>query len=129
MKGFLIFFLLPFVAKSAWSPPEVSSADGSLNITLTIDWVTSLNGSRIAPGYNGLPVGPTIRVKPGDILRVTLVNNLPNATALDKELYEYVLNPNSDYVNVSSIFNRLDSIGNVPYASPDPPTGQYFGHW
>ena len=129
MKGFLIFSLFPALMGSAWSPPEVASNAGLLDITLTIDWVTSLNGTRVAPGYNGLPVGPTLRVKPGDTLRVTLVNNLPNVTALDRELYEYVFNPNSNYVNVSSIINRLDSIGNIPYASPLPPTGQYFGHW
>jgi multicopper oxidase len=32
--------------------------------------------------YNGAPVGPEIRVTEGDLLRVTLVNNLPDPTTI-----------------------------------------------
>jgi FtsP/CotA-like multicopper oxidase with cupredoxin domain len=76
-----------------------------------IQW--SSTGFRSAPGYNGLSVGPTLRVKPGDTLTVTINNNLPPSSPLDLELHEYVLDPNSDDVNATIIFNRLAANGNV----------------
>jgi FtsP/CotA-like multicopper oxidase with cupredoxin domain len=59
-------------------PAELRSANGELNVTLEI------NVSRLTDGpfawnrrsYNGQPTGPTLRVKPGDTLRVLLVNRL-----------------------------------------------------
>ena len=61
--------------------------------------VTSLNGTRVAPGYNGNPTGPTLRVKPGDVLTVTLINNLQPGLELDKELYAYTKDFSADAIN------------------------------
>ena len=67
--------------------PVFSSADddaGELNVTLTIGQAlyTSVDGSLVQKvvGYNGLLGGPTLRVKPGDTLRITMENKLPEET-------------------------------------------------
>jgi FtsP/CotA-like multicopper oxidase with cupredoxin domain len=84
---------------SSW---EHASEHGLLEVTLSVDIVTSLDGRRHAPGYNGKSTGPTLHVKPGDTLRITLVNKLKTMTALgDRELYEYVNDADRDFVNVS----------------------------
>eukprot|EP00814_Leptocylindrus_danicus_P002642 CAMPEP_0116035790 /NCGR_PEP_ID=MMETSP0321-20121206/20639_1 /TAXON_ID=163516 /ORGANISM="Leptocylindrus danicus var. danicus, Strain B650" /LENGTH=105 /DNA_ID=CAMNT_0003512813 /DNA_START=21 /DNA_END=335 /DNA_ORIENTATION=- len=93
-----IFFNVPSAATN-YQPESLSSENKVLNVTLTIDLVTSLNGTRVAPGYNGGPIGPTLRVKPGDLLTVTLVNNLGPGSDLDTELYEYIQDSSADAVN------------------------------
>jgi len=103
---------------------EYVSSNGKLDVTLEVAMGTSLNGARTSPLYNGRPVGPTLRVKPGDTLTVNLVNRQEPGTATDRELYEYTTNPRDardDDVNVTIITNRLSSIGNVY----DP----QFGYW
>jgi FtsP/CotA-like multicopper oxidase with cupredoxin domain len=99
-----------------------------LEVTLNVDLVDSLEGIqwsttgyRTAPGYNGLGIGPTLRVKPGDKLTVTLNNNLPPSPVLDRELHEYVQNPASDDINATIIYNRLSANGGL-YAP-------VYGYW
>jgi hypothetical protein len=131
MKLFCIIlfsFVSSGLSQPGPQPPELVSENGLLEVTLTVDFVTSLNGARVAPGYNGLPFGPTLRVKPGDTLRVTLVNNLPSVSAIDRELWDYVYNPEANYVNVSRIYNRLDFIGNT-LVGMIAPTEPYYGYW
>jgi FtsP/CotA-like multicopper oxidase with cupredoxin domain len=118
--GPLLFFLLSpqstTVSAANPQPVELVSVDGLLEVTLDVDFLESLNGTRIGPGYNGAPVGPTLRVKPGDTLIVTLNNNLSPATPLDRELHDYVMDPNNaieNDVNVTIIYNRLSAIGNI----------------
>lgn len=101
-------------------PPEVVSSNGFLKVTLNISLLDSLDGIqwsetgvRTAPGYNGASVGPTLRVKPGDTVEVTLNNNLDPSPAIDLELNQYVMDPTSDDVNVTIIYNRLSEIGNI----------------
>ena len=77
-------------------PDEIYSKDGLLDTTLTVDYLVSLNGTRYAPAYNGKSVGPTFRVKPGDTIRIKLVNNLSPESDIGRELYKYVLDPNPD---------------------------------
>jgi FtsP/CotA-like multicopper oxidase with cupredoxin domain len=134
IKTLVLLWLAPLLVGAASLPDELISENGRLDVTLTVDLVTSLNGTRIAPGYNGKPVGPTLRVKPGDTLRVTLVNNL-DATSVDqapevsRALFEYVYNDKSDFVNVSRIYNRLDFIGNVAHAAPAAKVEPFYGYW
>ncbi|CAB9519108.1 Multicopper oxidase [Seminavis robusta] len=111
-------FLLtcPVRAEVNFQPPVLESEDGVLDVVLDIGFATTLNGTRFSPQYNGGPVGPTLRVIPGDTLRVTLNNNLPPSPPGDIELLNYVKNPQNEidsYVNVTKIYNRLSSIGNV----------------
>ena len=65
-------------------PAVLTSSGGRLDLTLTagalsVPWGS---GSRYALGYNGSVPGPTLRVRPGDILTVRLVNQLEEATNL-----------------------------------------------
>ncbi|WP_435017364.1 multicopper oxidase domain-containing protein [Tundrisphaera sp. TA3] len=60
------------------NPEEIRSADGQLKVTL----VAMKTHGRIGDdpvflrSYNGRLVGPTLRARPGDILRIKLVNDL-----------------------------------------------------
>ncbi|XXF75443.1 multicopper oxidase family protein [Myxococcaceae bacterium GXIMD 01537] len=60
-------------------PDEVRSVDGELDVTLRVAYADNTLGT--APvhlrNYNGKLVGPTLRVKPGDVLNVRLLNELP----------------------------------------------------
>jgi FtsP/CotA-like multicopper oxidase with cupredoxin domain len=85
-----------------YQPEILESLDGLLEVTLTVDMVTSLNGDRIAPGYNGQPIGPTLRLKVGDTLRLTLDNALEPNTDVDVELFDYIMTSNND-ANVSVV--------------------------
>lgn len=62
------------------NPPEIRSADGVLSTTLEVTYapVRQLAGCPVhLRSYNGQPVGPTLRVKPGDTIRILLKNRLP----------------------------------------------------
>lgn len=113
----LVALVVPSLAQVVnFQPENLVSVDGLLEVTLNVDRLESLNGTRFAPAYNASPIGPTIRVKPGDTLKVTLNNNLAPGTDLDRELNAYVMDPQNavdNDVNVTIIYNRLDEIGNV----------------
>lgn len=59
-------------------PTVVESVDGELNLTLNVAAKQyELNGDQvILRTYNGRIVGPTMKVKPGDTLKITLNNEL-----------------------------------------------------
>lgn len=58
-------------------PPVIPSANGTLETTLVVK-VSRLGGpiSFNRRSYNGMPVGPTLRVKRGDTIKLTLDNQL-----------------------------------------------------
>lgn len=60
-------------------PPELRSSAGLLETTLDVRLANhDLNGQAFSHrSYNGLIGGPTLRVRPGDMLRVRVNNNLP----------------------------------------------------
>lgn len=67
------------------NPPLLSSQNGSLKTTLNVQYTdpktTSLGGCPLTlRTYNGQLVGPTLRVKPGDVFNITLDNKLPLET-------------------------------------------------
>lgn len=64
------------------NPPEVRSVDGLLETTLTVAETSYRLGDTQATTaiYNGIYAGPTLRVKPGDTMRITLVNQLDQPT-------------------------------------------------
>jgi len=64
------------------NPPEVTSTDGLLEVTLVAEETAYTIGDRAAKTaiYNGIYAGPTLRVKPGDTMRITLVNHLDQPT-------------------------------------------------
>jgi FtsP/CotA-like multicopper oxidase with cupredoxin domain/peroxiredoxin len=70
----------------AWAATEpfaeaeaIRSVDGRLRATLVVKYGDNLiRGSRVhLRSYNGRLVGPTLRAKPGDVLRIRLENQLP----------------------------------------------------
>lgn len=67
------------------NPPEIRSANGRLETDLVVQYTdprtTSLGGCPLTiRSYNGALVGPTFRVKPGDVLSPVLNNRLPRET-------------------------------------------------
>ena len=64
------------------NPPEIRSTQGHLQTTLAVKYTdpktTSIGGCGVTlRSYNGQLVGPTLRVKPGDVLNILLDNELP----------------------------------------------------
>ena len=100
-----------------------------MDVTLDVVMSTSLDGRRVSPSYNGNPIGPTLRVKAGDTLAVTLNNKLPPGSDLDRGLYAYTHDPKNEilnYVNLTKIFNRLDEFGN---GNTKPTYGYWGSHY
>jgi suppressor of ftsI len=65
-------------------PAVVASRDGVLDVTLTAARATVDIGGQsvLAAAYNGSYVPPTLRVRPGDVVRLRLVNGLDDETNL-----------------------------------------------
>ena len=61
------------------NPKELRSVNGELKVELQVDYANKKIGSDNVHlrMYNGELVGPTLRVKPGDRIRLTLKNMLP----------------------------------------------------
>jgi len=73
------------VPATAWSEPTVlASSDGALTLDLTISETTVDVAGTAARmfAYNGTVPGPTLHLRPGDTLRVRLVNGLDQPTNL-----------------------------------------------
>jgi FtsP/CotA-like multicopper oxidase with cupredoxin domain len=69
-----------FVPGAPFVEPEVRrSVDGELRTTLRLQYAyKDIGGYRLfVRTYEGTVPGPTLRVKPGDLLRITLINDLP----------------------------------------------------
>ncbi|MDF2980041.1 MAG: copper oxidase, partial [Actinomycetospora sp.] len=65
------------------APTELTSRQGRLDVELTAAPGASLAGHAAAVwGYNGSSPGPTLRVRPGDVLAVRLRNGLDQPTNL-----------------------------------------------
>ncbi|OYW25017.1 MAG: hypothetical protein B7Z55_00565 [Planctomycetales bacterium 12-60-4] len=60
-------------------PEELRSRDGTLTVVLVATYARNVIGTDpvYLRSYNGHLVGPTLRGKPGDTLRITLRNDLP----------------------------------------------------
>lgn len=87
MKIFIQIFCAAFLlilpnflsSQDFQSPPEVRSVNGTLNLDLHVVLDTvEIDGKKIFTRlYNGLPTGPTIKVKAGDLMRIKVINDLP----------------------------------------------------
>ena len=69
-----------FTPGAPFVEPEVrSSANGELNTTLRMQYAyKDIGGHRLyMRTYEGTVPGPTLRVKPGDVLRIKLINDMP----------------------------------------------------
>ena len=81
----------PAIATAGPTPTLQSSLTGSItggsplkefNLTTAVTPIDLGTGEFQAWTYNGLPVGPEIRVTEGDRVRITLTNNLPDPTTV-----------------------------------------------
>lgn len=84
------------------APPELRSSGGLLEVVLTaaatmVPWG---DGERYALTFNGTVPGPTLRVRPGDLLRVTLKNDLDETTNLHTHGLHVSPDGNSDNVSL-----------------------------
>jgi len=89
-------------AVSGIQPKVIESANGKLAVTL-IAKPTTLNIGGVsvkANGYNGSLPGPTLRVKPGDLLTVDFKNQLGEATNLHTHGFHVSPQANSDNIFV-----------------------------
>jgi FtsP/CotA-like multicopper oxidase with cupredoxin domain len=125
--------------------PEVRrSADGELATELRVGYAyADIGGYRLSlRTYEGTIPGPTLRVQPGDVLRVTLINDLPpNRTEmpLDTDLPHHFNSTNlhvhglhvSPSGNADNIFRSMEpgQSYDVEIAIPaDHPRGTYWYH-
>ena len=93
-------------------PEEIRSKDGLLEVTLTVDLFTTPDLNRTAPAYNESPVGPTLRAKPGDKVRITFINNLAPSSPKNLEAKVFASTPfpvddGEHIINQTLLVNRL----------------------
>jgi FtsP/CotA-like multicopper oxidase with cupredoxin domain len=108
-------------------PAVLASRDGLLDVTLTAAPGVRLAGhDTSAWGYNGTSPGPTLRVRPGDLLRVRLINRIDQPT----NLHTHGLHV-SPHGNGDNPFVTVDPGASFDYAiaiPADQPAGTYWYH-
>jgi FtsP/CotA-like multicopper oxidase with cupredoxin domain len=109
-------------------PNELSSSAGRLAVTLVAAPATVPygDGRRWALTYNGSTPGPTLRVRPGDELTITLDNRLDTPTNL--HTHGLHVSPEGDSDNV---FVMVDPGQQHTYRyqiPPDHPSGTFWYH-
>jgi FtsP/CotA-like multicopper oxidase with cupredoxin domain len=108
-------------------PALIASSGGLLDLRLTAAAGVRLAGrDTYAWGYNGTSPGPTLRVRPGDLVQVTLVNQLDQPTNLHTHGLHVSPQGASD-----NPFVAIDPGGSFDYAiaiPPDHPPGTFWYH-
>ncbi|AOY71657.1 multicopper oxidase family protein [Arthrobacter sp. TES] len=109
-------------------PAEIRSANGQLQVRLQAAPGPMVLGGRQATalGYNGGIPGPTLRLFPGDVLRVELVNNLAQATNL--HVHGLHVSPEGNGDNVFVSVNPGDAFSYGYKLPADHPPGVYWYH-
>ena len=76
----------PVTGGELTQPPEERSRDGQLQVRLeAAPGPTLLAGRQTAAiGYNGGIPGPTLRLRPGDVLKIKLVNKIGRASCRER---------------------------------------------
>lgn len=118
----------PSAAGPTLRQPEVLAAtDGVLEVRLTAARGAELAGRMTgANGFNGTIPGPTLRVRPGDLLRIDLVNELGEPT----NLHTHGLHVSPEG-NADNIFRHVmaGETARYEYAIPENhPTGTFWYH-
>ncbi len=108
-------------------PPVRESSNGVLEVELRAGSGVTLAGRRThALGYNGSSPGPTLRLRPGDMLRVDLVNDLDAPTNLHTHGLHVSPGGQSD-----NVFRRVEPGERARYEydlPADHPAGTFWYH-
>jgi FtsP/CotA-like multicopper oxidase with cupredoxin domain len=108
-------------------PEMITSRDGTLDVTLTAAAGARLAGrDTSAWGYNGACPGPTLRVRPGDTLRVRLVNHIDQPTNL--HTHGLHVSPNGNGDNPFVTIEKGDSVDYAIAVPANHPAGTYWYH-
>ena len=120
----------PFPAQGSAlrSPPELRSADGTLQLTLDAAPGEVELGGRPAGvlSYNGTVPGPTLRLRPGDELAIRLVNSLDEPTNL--HVHGLHVSPQANSDNVFVAVSPGEAFDYSYRLLPDHPPGVYWYH-
>lgn len=109
-------------------PPELVSQNGVLRVTLTADEkTTEVSGTKVKGRvYNGLFAGPTLRVRPGDRLEITLVNRLRQYTNL--HFHGMHVSPAGNSDNIFVMVEPGKTFHYVVKIPTDHPSGTFWYH-
>ncbi|XAS74873.1 multicopper oxidase family protein [Dermatophilaceae bacterium Sec6.4] len=108
-------------------PASLASSSGVLAVTLRAARGVTLMGRHTqALGYNGSSPGPTLRVQPGDVLRVTLQNDLAGPTNL--HTHGLHVSPEGTSDNIFRSIAPGSSAGYEFHIPPDHPLGTFWYH-
>lgn len=109
-------------------PPEVRSANGRLQIRLDAAPRTADIGGRSASvlSYNGGTPGPTLRLRPGDRLSISLRNHLADPTNL--HVHGLHVSPEGNGDNPFVMVESGDTFDYEYQLPPDHPPGVYWYH-
>jgi FtsP/CotA-like multicopper oxidase with cupredoxin domain len=134
----------PWKSEDLLEPEERRAVNGVLETTLDVGYAYhDIGGYRLhMRTYEGSMPGPTLRVQPGDVLRITLTNSLPpnsDVAPVDMELPHHfnTTNFHSHGMHVSpegisdNIFREMEPGGSydIEIAVPhDHPRGTYWYH-
>jgi FtsP/CotA-like multicopper oxidase with cupredoxin domain len=110
------------------NPTEFRSVNGLLEVALVasatmLPWGT---GERYALGYNGSVPGPTLRLRPGDTLRVALKNDLDKTTNL--HTHGLHVSPEGISDNIYLMVEPGQSANYEYRIPPDHPSGTFWYH-
>jgi FtsP/CotA-like multicopper oxidase with cupredoxin domain len=108
-------------------PPVRASVDGLLDVTLTAAAGAPLAGRPTrALGYDGTSPGPTLRITPGDVVRLTLTNRLDDTTNL--HTHGLHVSPQGDSDNVFRTVAPGQQARYLYRLPADHPTGTFWYH-
>lgn len=105
------------------NPPDIKSQNGVLNTTLKVQYTdpktTSIAGCPVKlRTYNGRLVGPTLRIKQGDVINLLLDNQLPKETP-DEVQAQFDQEKNSAYLDTKpASFNTTNMHYHGLHVSP-----------
>jgi len=120
--------LSPADTGQALGQPEVmASSSGVLDVRLTAAPGVRLAGhDTSACGYNGTSPGPTLRLRPGDVLRVQLVNRLDQPTNL--HTHGLHVSPHGNGDNPFVTIRPGDSFDYTFHIPANHPAGTFWYH-
>lgn len=105
------------------NPPDIRSKEGMLDTSFTVQYTdpatTSIAGCPVTlRTYNGQLVGPTLRVRQGDVINLLLNNQLPKETADEVQAQFEQENKNAYLATIPASFNTTNMHYHGLHVSP-----------